>query len=150
MRRISRWLKYHYLKLLRVPGAPHFIAKGFAIGMFVEFITLPTLGLAFLLIFPLTRLFAGSLPAALIGFLLGKLLLPFFLAINVHVGNLWLGYDTLAKQFEEAISLQLLKQFGLPLILGSAINGAIIAIIGYFIVKILLIRYQNKRAMTKR
>lgn len=69
---LVRWSKYKYYKLLRTPGASNVVAGGFAIGMAIEFITLPTGGLAFLLIFPLVWLARVSLSSALIGFVVGK------------------------------------------------------------------------------
>ncbi|HZG15891.1 MAG TPA: DUF2062 domain-containing protein, partial [Candidatus Bathyarchaeia archaeon] len=55
-RKLIRKAKYEYYKLIRMKGAPSFIARGFSVGMFVEFITLPTFGLAFLLLYPLNLL----------------------------------------------------------------------------------------------
>ena len=54
--KLYRKLKYQYVKLLRTKGAPSIIARSFSLGIFIEFITLPTLGIAFLFLYPLNRL----------------------------------------------------------------------------------------------
>ncbi len=50
------------------------VAMGFSIGIFVEMFTLPTGGLAFLLIFPLVYLLRASVASALLGFMFGKVI----------------------------------------------------------------------------
>ncbi|WP_325049978.1 DUF2062 domain-containing protein [Cohnella faecalis] len=65
------------------------VAMGFAIGIAVEMFTLPTLGFAFVLIFPLVYLFKGNLPAALVGFVVGKVIYLPMAILNTMVG---LGY----------------------------------------------------------
>ncbi|WP_339062230.1 hypothetical protein [Tepidibacillus marianensis] len=44
---LYRKLKLQYLKLIRMKSAPSIVARGYAIGTFLEFLTLPTLGMAF-------------------------------------------------------------------------------------------------------
>lgn len=84
LRSIGRWFRYKYLQLTRAKGGPALVAMGFSIGIFVEMFTLPTGGLAFLLIFPLVYLLRASVASALLGFMFGKVIyLPlmfFFIA----------------------------------------------------------------------
>ncbi|MCF6094048.1 DUF2062 domain-containing protein [Microaerobacter geothermalis] len=144
LKKILRSLRLQYLKLLRTKGAPAIVARGFAIGIFIEFITLPTLGVAVILLYPLVRLFKGNLPASIIGFIIGKFIIPLFLYFNLNTGMILIG-DKVTKEMTEVSGLALLKEKGVALILGSAINGFIVAIFSFFLVYILLGLYRKKK-----
>ncbi|MEJ8546794.1 DUF2062 domain-containing protein [Brevibacillus borstelensis] len=149
-KKIFRKMKYEYYKLIRMKGAPSFVARGFSVGIFVEFITLPTFGLAFLLLFPLVKLFRCSLPAGLIGFVIGKMVLPIFMVLNYR-----LGYSIVGKPLQEHLEhnnesiggwLVWMKEKGLAYFTGSAVMGLIVAIGSYFLVYSALQWYRRKRA----
>ncbi len=149
-KKIYRKLKYEYYKLIRMKGAVSFIARGFSVGIFIEFITLPTFGLAFLLLFPMTRLFRSSFPASLIGFVVGKIVLPIFMLLNLKLGNTIIG-KPLQEHVEhnnESIGawLQWMKQNGIAYFTGSAVMGVIVAFGSYFLVYAALQWYRKKRA----
>lgn len=148
-RKMYRKLKMEYYKLLRMKGAPAFVARGFSIGMFIEFITLPTFGLAFLLLFPLTRYFRASLPASLIAFVIGKLILPIFMIVNYNI-----GYVLIAKPLHGDIIqysqpwmqwISWMKEKGLAYFTGSAVMGSIMAVVSYFLVITILTLYRRKK-----
>jgi uncharacterized protein (DUF2062 family) len=145
-RKIYRKLKYEYYKLIRMKGAPSFIARGFSVGMFIEFITLPTFGAAFLLLFPMTRLFRCSFPASLIGFVIGKIILPIFMLPNLKVGNMLLGKKPPMEGGGQEGLLHLIKQNGIAYFTGSAVLGVVVAIGSYFVVYAALQWYRKKRA----
>lgn len=149
-KKIYRKLKYEYYKLIRMKGAPSFVARGFSVGLFVEFITLPTFGLAFLLLFPLMKVFRGSLPAGLIAFVIGKLVLPVFMVINYKI-----GYAIVGKPLNEHLVqgdmppweewLLWMKEKGLAYFTGSAVVGFVAAIASYFLVHAALQLYRRKK-----
>ncbi|KQL43840.1 hypothetical protein AN963_20420 [Brevibacillus choshinensis] len=150
-KKIYRKLKYEYYKLIRMKGAPSFVARGFSIGIFVEFITLPTFGLAFLLLFPLLKFFRASIPAGLIAFVIGKLVLPVFMVINYKI-----GYAIVGKPLNEHLVhggemppwekwLLWMKDTGLAYFTGSAVMGFVVAISSYFIVHAALQLYRRKK-----
>jgi uncharacterized protein (DUF2062 family) len=149
-KKIYRKLKYEYYKLVRMKGAPSFVARGFSVGIFIEFITLPTLGLAFLLLFPMTRLFRCSFPASLIGFVIGKLVLPIFMLLNLKLGNTIIGrpLQEHVEHNHESFAgwLIWMKQNGIAYFTGSAAMGVIVAIGSYFLVYAALQWYRKKRA----
>jgi len=143
-----RRIRLEYLKLLRTKGAPSIVAKGFALGVFLEFITLPTLGIAFFLLYPLNLLFRGSLPAALIGYLMGKVILPVFLYINYTLGNRLIGGSKQAVgslRWHDFTSWHMWKEKGLAFFVGSAIVGAVVAVVGYVLVYWALISYRRRK-----
>ncbi|MBW5469658.1 DUF2062 domain-containing protein [Brevibacillus formosus] len=143
-----RKLKYEYYKVLRMKGAPAFVARGFSLGIFVEFITLPTFGIAFLLLFPLCKLFRASLPAGLVAFVIGKLILPLFILINYNIGYVLIGkplQENLIHQEPGMPWLHWMKEKGLVYFTGSAIMGLIVALASYFLVLTGLLLYRRKK-----
>lgn len=153
-RNLFRKMKYQYLQLLRSKGAPSIVARSFSLGMFIEFITLPTLGAAFLLLYPLNLLIRGNFAAALIGFIMGKFILPVFFVLNMSVGNLIIGKE-LGQQANEQLDhaslsgfwsiLQFVKEKGVALFVGSAANGLVVAVICYILVFYGLQLYRKRK-----
>ncbi|MED1822580.1 DUF2062 domain-containing protein [Brevibacillus agri] len=147
--KLYRKLKLEYYKLIRMKGAPSFVARGFSVGIFVEFITLPTFGLAFLLLFPLIRLFRASLPAGLIAFVIGKLVLPIFMVINYNIGYALVGkplqHPTDPHQAAWREWLVWMQDKGLAYFTGSAVMGLFVAFASYFLVHGALQLYRRKK-----
>lgn len=146
----ARRLKLEYYKLVRNKGASSLVARSFAIGMFIEFITLPTMGLAFLLLFPLIRLFRGSFPVSLIGFTLGKFIVPFFLVLNYKVGAMLLDLEaSFPASAEPFFSVQSLKENGLVFLTGSALDGFAFAVLCYGLVYASLVLYRKRKEIRR-
>jgi uncharacterized protein (DUF2062 family) len=146
LNKLYRNLKYQYLKLLRTKGAPSIIARSFALGIFIEFITLPTLGIAFLFLYPLNVLLRGNLAASLIGFIMGKFILPLFFVINLRVGTFILnGHSSTIQEAETASIFHLVKTKGIAFFLGSGATGLIVGVLCYFIVFSGLIFYRKQK-----
>lgn len=153
-----RKLRLQYVRLLRNSHQPDKTARGFAIGLWIEFITLPTLGIAFLFLYPLCKLLRGNFATALIGFIIGKFMIPIFFAINLKIGNIVLGKGVPEHQNVESphmsipYLLSFVKAKGLEFFIGSVIDGTIIAVISYFVVHGGLVIYRKqkeKRRMKK-
>jgi len=147
-RRFIRGLKYKFLVLMRNKGASTVIARSFAIGMFIEFITLPTMGLAFLLLFPLVRFTRSLFSVALVGFATGKLLIPLFLVFNYKVGYFFVhtgvgnGPTLQATSF---FSWEAFKEKGLAFLTGSGVNGVWVALIFYAVVYWAIGAYRKRK-----
>src|SRR3954471_16832233 len=98
--RVGRAFKLNFLKLLRSPGGAKKVSLGFAIGFGLEMLVISTASLIYILFVPIVRLAKGSLPASIIGNVIGKLtllpviLLPFakslgkfLFPMKVHFGH---------------------------------------------------------------
>lgn len=140
--RVVRWFKLKYILLTRAKGGPTKVAKGFCIGIAVEMFTLPTGGLAFFLIFPLSWFLHGSVAAALVGFVLGKVIY-----IPIAFVSKMIGQVVIPQSFDEFLN-QVLPQWlfeivgsGIDLIVGGMISGTILAILLYYPV-LFLLRWQ--------
>lgn len=148
LRKISRWMKYKYMMLLRAKGGASIVAMGFAIGIAVEMFTLPTLGFAFLLIFPLVYMLKGNLPAALIGFVAGKVIYLPMAILNAMVGG-WV----LPKQMSIHLPWMWVNELlltNLKLIVGGVIDGVLLGVICFFPIRMSLNAYKNKRREKRR
>lgn len=145
LRTIWRWLKFKYLLLMRAEGGASMVAMGFAIGIAIEMFTLPTLGFAFILIFPLVYLLKGNLPAALIGFVIGKLIYLPMMYPNSKVGA-WVLPNHLSFDFsflpDWANHLLLAN---LKLIVGGIIDGALLGLLCYYPIKTSINGFKAKR-----
>jgi uncharacterized protein len=144
-KRLVRWFKLRYLKLLRAKGGASKVARGFSIGIAVEMFTLPTFGLAAVLILPMAYLFRASIPGALIGFVIGKTIYIPMAFLNRIVGGMvvppsWhenLGF--LPDWMETVVS------GALDLIFGGMINGALLGLLLYMPVYLTLEWVATKR-----
>ena len=135
----KRFIKLKYLLLLRSPGGAKIVANGFVIGLVVEFITLLTLGVAFLMIFPLCKIFKGSIPASMIGFLLGKLILPFFMPLGIVVGKRFIDLQGVILPWVGNISKYL------NTLLGMLTLGMILGALCYFPIYFIYRKFQQSR-----
>jgi uncharacterized protein len=147
---IMRWFKIKYLLLLRAKGGPAMVAMGFSIGLFIEMFTLPTFGLAAVLILPLVYFMRASLPGALVGFLFGKIIYLPFALLNKRIGH-WV----LPQHFVHRIHfyphwLSNLVKDGMDLIVGGIIMGTVLGIVAYFPVRWVLEVYAEKRKDKRR
>lgn len=144
-----RKLKIEYYKVMRMKGAPAFVARGFSLGMFIEFITLPTFGLAFLLLFPLCKFFRASLPAGLVAFVIGKLILPIFVIFSYNIGYVLIGKPLqghTSHNMEPWMQwLVWVKEKGLAYFTGSAVMGLLVAFASYFLILSALQLYRRRK-----
>ncbi|MFV9510019.1 DUF2062 domain-containing protein [Tepidibacillus sp. LV47] len=145
---IYRKLKLQYLKLLRMKSAPSIIARGYAIGTFLEFLTLPTLGIAFFLLYPFSKIFRASFASAMIGYIVGKFIMLFFLYWNYFVGNI-ITKRMVNEQVSVGVShfftIDGIKENGIAFFIGSTVNGIIVAFVSYFFIYYLLIYYRWRK-----
>lgn len=91
-RRIRRWVRYQYLRILRQKASPHNIALGVAWGIFVGF--LPIIPFQTVVVLTLAFLFGGNKVAAAICTVISNPfnLIPFYYMLYL-VGRLFLPLD---------------------------------------------------------
>lgn len=142
---ITRWFKLKYNLLLRAKGGPAIVAMGFSIGLFIEMFTLPTFGLAAVLILPLVYFLRASLSGALVGFVFGKIIYLPIAFLNKRIGHWVLPKHIGHKIHFHPVWLSDIVKDGLYLIVGGIIMGAILAVLAYFPVKWILGMYASRR-----
>lgn len=150
-RSVGRWFRYKYLQLTRAKGGPALVAMGFSIGLFVEMFTLPTGGLAFLLIFPLVYVFRASVASALLGFMFGKIIYLPLMFMHRKMGALVLSHGIHGAWLEHLPGwLDRFLKFYLKLFVGGVIDGFILAVIAYFPIRWTLQWVEKQRKEKRR
>ncbi|KQL49510.1 group-specific protein [Brevibacillus choshinensis] len=144
--RVIRAFRLNFIKLFRSPGGAKKVSLGFAIGFGLEMIVISTASLIYLLFYPIVRLFRGSLPAAIIGNVIGKLtFLPVLLLPVAHrLGRIIYpvkieGARMPHHAFKALLSgnFQVLTDIlygGLHVLIGMSIIGACLGVVSYFVI----------------
>lgn len=143
-------LKSYYHQLMNLPGAPNSLAGGVAIGVAVDFLPIPLIGIVL-----------GCLVARVVGFnylatgltaVLFKILVPLFYALNYLTGRLIIGgqakpvYAMVANlnYIDPNTWLVWLSSLGKPFILGGGINAILAFMLVYLLAKKLFTYRQQK------
>jgi len=162
LNRIGRIFKLNYLKLLRSSGGAKKVALGFAIGFALEMLVISTASLVYIFFFPVVRMAKGSLPASIIGNIIGKLtflpviLLPFARSIGkmifplrVHAGHKTpISFQKLMHgDFHSILSL---LHGGVHVLIGMTIFGIVLGTISYFLVYHLYEKEKQRRSLKGR
>ena len=160
--KLRRLFRYYYNKAVREKGTPEYIARGWAIGMFIGF-AIP-FGLQLLISIPLSFLLKGSK----LGAAVGTLATNHFTIFVIYPFQCWLGsylignplsFAEISSGLEEVIKNQdyeTLFLLGKELVASFFIGGFLLAFIStpicYYLVKNLVIRYRaakEKRRLKK-
>ena len=160
--RIGRTFKLNFIKLLSSTGGAKKVSLGFAIGFGLEMLVISTASLIYILFVPIVRLAKGSLPASIIGNVIGKLtflpviLLPFAKKIGkviypmkVRVGhNTHFSFQNLIHgDFHGVLSL---LHGGVHVLIGMTVFGIVFGFIAYFVVHYFYEKERTKRLNRRR
>ncbi len=155
--RVARVFKLNFIKLIRSPGGAKKVSLGFALGFGLEMLVISTASLIYILFVPIVRLSKGSLPAAIIGNVIGKLsflpviLLPiakqigktiFPMRVKINHGEVFSFQGLMHGDFRGLISL---LHGGIHMLIGMTILGAVLGVISYFIVHFFYEKERLKR-----
>ncbi|MGG3470321.1 DUF2062 domain-containing protein [Neobacillus pocheonensis] len=159
--RIGRAFKLNYVKLLRSSGGAKKVSLGFAIGFGLEMLVISTASLIYILFIPIVRLAKGSLPASVIGNVIGKLtflpiiLLPFarkigklILPMKVKVGH-HTPFSFQNLMHGDFSTLLTLLHGGVHVLIGMTFFGIILGVASYFVVHYLY-ESEKTRRLAKR
>lgn len=143
----QRWLKYYYLRLLRLEGSPKAIARGVSVGMFAGFF--PLFGLQTIIGLILAAFFRGNkLAAAAATWVSNPFTYVPIYTFNFAIGRLLLGGQNIALETIDLNSPEVLEvgsDFALRLFLGCFVMGSIAALVGYFFSLAFIQRYRQAR-----
>lgn len=154
LKKIKKSIIYFYHTAMRAHGKPREIALGMALGVFAGLlpyaISQTVLALFLAAIFRANKVSAAagtwisnpftSLPLYFTGYTMGAYIL----------GEPLISYAIIKKDFTEVSSLKeafglLLGQMGMPILIGTAILGAILGMISYFITYQAVIAYRIRK-----
>ena len=155
--RLKRRGRLDYLRILRTYGAPAQVARGVGYGIFVELIFFPTLGLSFLLLYPLNHFLKGHYAASFAGFVFAKLFTFLTIPPSILLGKWLIHVDVSVDMIDRSSfnaslrslwgllkSGQLLEFLG-AWTAGAAIFGLVIGAIGGWMSWMGLKNYQARR-----
>lgn len=160
--KVRRAFRLNIIKLLRSPGGAKKVSLGFAIGFGLEMLVISTASLIYILFIPIVRLAKGSLPASIIGNVIGKLtflpviLLPFakklgkaFFPVKVNMDhNTSFSFQNIMHG--DVRSFLSLLHGGLHVLIGMSIFGLIFGVIAYFVVHYFYEREKMRRVNRRR
>ncbi|MNH85225.1 hypothetical protein D3C87_622400 [compost metagenome] len=161
--KIYRAFKLNFLKLLRTPGGVKKVSLGFSIGFALEMIVISSACLVYLIFYPVVKLSGGSVPAAIIGNVIGKLsFLPILLMPFARKLGSWiypLHGSRHKGMIHEASIMDIFKgdfsairdvlHGGLHILIGMSVFGAVLGVISYYVIQFLYNK-TAKRRMEKR
>jgi uncharacterized protein (DUF2062 family) len=152
----KRFFRYYYLKLVRQPGSPDYIARGVAIGLFIGML-IPMGGQIVVALALAYLLKAHKIPAMGCTWITNHFTIGFIYPIQCYLGSYFtkhpLTLEELKVIFEQFIDavikaeeqgfvdgiqlafkelLKLGSEILVPFFIGGAIIGGILALIGYF------------------
>ena len=147
-------LRNSYVKIVRQSGTAESVARGAAIGIFISFIV--PIGLQIPVAIGIAFLFkASKMTAFIFTFITNPYTVPFIYPILCYIGSFVIGeplsikvISNMLNDFYSDISftefLILSKGILIPLTVGGAIVGAILAIAGYYAVYKAVLGHRNR------
>ena len=141
----EKW-KQRFKALLSLDSHPGHIAAGFALGVFISFT--PFFGIHTPLAIAAAFIFRLNKVTCITGAWVNTPLtvVPVLLA-SYKLGELLLGrahQDLVLKELTWNFALELMRDHGAPLVLGSSVIGFATAVASYFVLYYLVIRFRQK------
>lgn len=159
-RKLKKLLYFYYMKAVRDQGTPEYIARGWALGMFVGF-AIP-FGLQLVVAVPLSFLIKGSKLGAVFGtFVTNHVTVFLIYPVQCWIGNKLicgsLSLDRIRQIMEEVIqnkNYETLFQTGVEVVISFFAGGLLFAAIStpvtYYLVKRFVIKYRQLRETMKK
>lgn len=144
---IKKWkikIASKWRELLNDPAGPLLVAMSFAIGVISEMLTIPTVGIAFVLMIVIVKWFKFSMTSALLGYFFTKIVYIPLAPLELKIGKSLLHQNFDPHAHKWAWARGVLHKDS-ELLLGAVIIGGVLAIICYFVIrKILVLRLKHK------
>ncbi len=143
-RSIKRFLRYIYLKLVRIQDTPEKISLSFSIGVFIGIF--PTFGLGGIIMIFICYIFKLNYLAGILGtFIMNYFTSPFFWTLSYILGD----FITTGKVRWRGLERTGAKIFILRYLLGNLIISILFSILSYFVVKDIIITYRKRKRKVK-
>ncbi|PMQ02465.1 MAG: hypothetical protein CBR30_02150 [Dictyoglomus sp. NZ13-RE01] len=139
-RSLKRFLRYLYIRLIRINDSPEKIAMGFSVGVFIGIF--PTFGFGGILALLLAKAFKLNYISAIIGtFIMNYFTSPIFWSLSYFVGSLLLEGKLDFTVFKNGH----IKSFAVTYLIGNLIVSFLFSVLSYFVVKKIVISYRKRR-----
>ncbi len=131
--RLRRGTKSMVLRVFRVKDASERVARGFALGMIINFI--PSFGFGVLISGFVARLFGGNVIAGLAGGASLTFFWPFLFYLNLRMGSLFVRPDVEVQDVAEINEKSMdALMWGKSFILGMSVNIVLAGLLAYIAV----------------
>lgn len=143
----KRWLRLHYLRVLRMDDPPEKIARGAAIGVCMGI--LPTFGVGGFIAFGVAFLLKANKAAAVIGtFIMNPVTSALFWSMSMVAGSLVLGenYNHMVSKFRGESFLAGAGWVYMVFLTGNILITAIFTVSSYYITKRAVLRHRKVKA----
>ncbi|MDB5053056.1 MAG: hypothetical protein JWM44_1106 [Bacilli bacterium] len=140
--------KWH--ELLNDPEGPHLVAMSFAIGVISEMLTIPTVGIAFVLMIVIVKWLKFSMSSALVGYFFTKIVYIPLAPLELKIGKSLLHENFNPHAHKWAWARGVLHKDA-ELLLGSVIIGGVLAVICFFVIRqilVLKLKRKSKNALS--
>jgi uncharacterized protein len=140
--RAERYFLYHAVRLFRIRRANEKVARGFALGLVVNF--LPTFGFGVFVSGVFARLFGGNVVAGFAGGALLTLFWPFLFYLNMRSGAALLGDlpisdpSVVTERFIQA------RVWGKTFLLGAVANSLLVGLAVYLTASVFFRKYRER------
>lgn len=134
--RLRRYVRYNFIRLFRIKAASEQVARGFALGMIVNF--LPTFGAGVLISGFVARSLGGNVVAGVIGGATLTWAWPFLFYLNIRVGA-WVLHRGTALTDPHQLSEGALGRmvWGQSFSVGAFVNCLVIGGVVYLVLRLL-------------
>jgi uncharacterized protein len=138
--RLERFFIYYSMRLFRLRGSTERIARGFAVGLIVNFF--PTLGFGVFISGFVARLLGGNLIAGVLGGLTLTFVWPFLFYLNMLTGG-WVRGRMIIRSPEELTDERMnALVWGQTFTTGAVLNSLAAGFLVYLLLYWLLINYR--------
>ncbi|SFG87431.1 hypothetical protein SAMN05660649_02963 [Desulfotomaculum arcticum] len=146
-------LKKYYTRVMDIPDAPVKVARGAAIGLAIDFMPVPIIGIP--IAYVIARVVGGNGLAAALTATFFKWTVPFLYMLNIATGSLVMGieeYDHAMPVMKSATLtpadwINYLSQFGYPFMVGAVINSILAWLLLYYGVRKLMMTRQKRKGI---
>jgi uncharacterized protein (DUF2062 family) len=137
--------KWH--ELLNDPARPHLVAMSFAIGVISEMLTIPTIGIVFVLMIVIVKWLKFRMTSALVGYFFTKIVYIPLAPLELKIGKTLLheNFDPLVHKWAWARGV---LHKDAELLLGAVIIGGVLAVICYFVIRQILVLRLKRNSKT--
>lgn len=131
---VERWLLFHLIRLFRIREQSERVARGFALGLIVNF--LPTFGFGVVISGALARLCGGNAVAGVVGGALLTFAWPVLFYLNLRMGGLLVSAPVPIEGLEEVTekSFEALL-WGRTFLAGAVMNCLLAGLASYAVLR---------------
>lgn len=144
LHRLERWFLYNVVRLFRIRSATEHIARGFSVGLVINFF--PTFGLGMLVSGFLAKAAGGSLVAGVIGGTILGFLWPGLFLLNMWTGSVFLAPPIVVSELDDVTPKTMnALMWGATFTIGAVLNSLLV---GGTVYVIIILIYQRIRPGT--